>query len=74
MEIDSVGPRAAWSLTEISALTGLSVGYLRNEQRAGRLPVKKFGRRVVVLNHDLQNYLESGSERKPDSDLQGAPR
>ncbi len=72
MERDSIGPRAAWSLTEISALTGLSVGYLRNEQRAGRLPVKKFGRRVVVLNQDLQTYLESGSERKPDSGLQSA--
>ena len=74
MERDSMGPRAAWSLTEISALTGLSVGYLRNEQRAGRLPVKKFGRRVVVLNQDLQTYLQRGSERKPGSDLQGAPR
>ena len=72
MERDSIGPRAAWSLTDISTLTGLSVGYLRNEQRAGRLPIKKFGRRVLVLDQDLQTYLERGSERKPGSDLQNA--
>jgi hypothetical protein len=72
MERDSISPRAAWSLAEISSLTGLSVGYLRNEQRAGRLPVKRFGRRVVVLDQDLQVYLKRGSERKPDSDLQSA--
>ena len=72
MERNPIGARVAWSLAEISGLTGLSVGYLRNEQRAGRLPIKKFGRRVVVLDHDLQVYLERGSQKKPESDLQNA--
>ncbi len=54
--------RIAWSITDISKLTGLSPGFLRNEQRAGRLPVKKFGRRVLVLNDDLRVYLKNGSE------------
>jgi hypothetical protein len=66
MENDQTSPRAAWSLAEISGLTGLSVGYLRNEQRSGRLPVKRFGRRVVVLDKDLQLYLSNGSERGKD--------
>ena len=70
METKTNTARAAWSLAEISDLTGLSIGYLRNEQRAGRLPVKKFGRRVLVLDHELQLYLERGSESQPDSDVQ----
>ncbi len=53
--------RLAWSLAEISKQTGLSVGYLRNEVRAKRLPVKNFGRRVLVLEPDLQAYLAQGS-------------
>jgi hypothetical protein len=72
MENDQTSRRAAWSLAEISGLTGLSVGYLRNEQRSGRLPVKRFGRRVVVLDKDLQLYLSNGSERERGKDLQDA--
>jgi len=62
MQSDVITHKAAWSLSEISALTGLSLGYLRNEQRSGRLPVKKFGRRVVVLDRDFKSYLERGSD------------
>lgn len=55
--------RAAWSLAEIAKQTGLSVGFLRNEVKAARLPVRKFGRRVLVLDGDLRAYLARGSER-----------
>lgn len=53
--------RIAWSLAEISEATGLSLGFLRNEVRRGTLPIKKFGRRVLVLEEDLRNYLAEGS-------------
>ncbi len=62
--------RIAWSLAEISESTGLSVGFLRNEQRAGRLPVKRFGRRVLVLDQDLQAYLSKGNQ--PSEAVQSA--
>lgn len=62
----SLPERIAWSLAEISASTGLSLAYLRNEARRGSLPIKRFGRRVLVLNTDLKNYLESGSNNKVD--------
>ena len=32
-------------LGEISEFTGLSLAFIRNEVRAGRLPVRRFGRR-----------------------------
>lgn len=57
-------PRLAWSLCDIHDLTGLSVNFLRYEVRRGNLKTRKFGRRVLVLDTDLQNYLEQGSEGK----------
>ncbi len=54
--------RIAWSLIEIAKQTGLSLGFLRNEVRAGRLPVRRFGRRVLVLDEDLRRYLTEGSD------------
>ena len=54
--------RLAWSLKDISKNTGLSLGFLRNEVRAKRLLIKKFGRRVLVLDSDLKTYLENGSQ------------
>lgn len=57
--------RLAWSLKDISKNTGLSVGFLRNEVRAKRLQLKKFGRRVLVLDSDLKAYLASASEWQP---------
>jgi len=63
MEIDSMTlQRMARSLVEISDATGLSVPFLRNEVRSKRLPVKRFGRRVLVLEEDLRDYLTRGSQ------------
>ena len=63
MEVTATSPRIAWSLAEIAKQTGLSLGFLRNEVRAARLPIRKFGRRVLVLDEDLRAYLVRGSER-----------
>jgi excisionase family DNA binding protein len=52
----------AYSVEEISERTSLSKAFLRNEIRAGRLNVKRFGRRVLVLVEDLQNYLNKGEK------------
>jgi len=64
MEVSSSTDKIAWSIAEISEVTGLSIGYLRNEVRRGNLPVKKFGRRILVLHKDLETYLEAGSPLK----------
>ena len=54
--------RIAWSLADISEMTGLSTGFLRNEVRAARLQVKRFGRRVLVLDEELRRYLNHSGE------------
>jgi excisionase family DNA binding protein len=64
MEVTATSPRIAWSLAEIAKQTGLSLGFLRNEVRAAHLPIRKFGRRVLVLDEDLRTYLVRGSKRQ----------
>ena len=60
MESQATTQRIAWGLAEIAELTGLSLAFLRNEVRRNALPVKRFGRRVLVLDDDLRRYLSSG--------------
>jgi len=67
MQANTTTQRIAWSLAEISEATGLSEGYLRNEVKRGALPIKKFGRRVLVLESDLDKYLSHGSDSQASS-------
>jgi excisionase family DNA binding protein len=62
LELNEQPTRMAWGLSEIAESTGLSVEFLRAEVRAGRLPIRRFGRRVLVKNDDLETYLNRGSE------------
>ena len=57
--------RMAWSLPELAALLGLSVGFLRKEARRGALRTRKIGRRVLVLESDRVAFLERPSEKPP---------
>lgn len=57
--------RIAWGLSDIAESTGLSLAFLRNEVRRKVLPVKRFGRRVLVLDDDLKSYLSKG---RPNSE------
>jgi excisionase family DNA binding protein len=61
MEELTIVRRMAWGLGEVAEFTGLSLAFIRNEVRAGRLPVRRFGRRVLVRDEDLRSYLEKGS-------------
>ena len=49
--------RVAWSVSEVAASTGLSRGFVRGEIKRGRLRVRRAGRRVLVLDRDLCEYL-----------------
>ena len=62
--------RIAWSLAEISKATGLSVGFLRNDVRRGVLKIRKFGRRVLVLDGELKRYLNEGSDEVASGGIQ----
>jgi hypothetical protein len=65
--------KLGWGLAELAESLGVSIAFLRNEQRAGRLPVKRFGRRVIVTSDDLKLYLERASDKgvKPNGNHEG---
>ncbi len=56
--------KLAFSINEISEQTTLSKPFLRNEVRAGRLKVNRFGSRVLVLAENLQDYLRGEKNEK----------
>ncbi len=55
--------KIAYSVEQISEQTTLSKAYLRNEIRAGKLKVKRCGRRVLILKDDFMNYLNEGETK-----------
>jgi len=61
--------KLAYSVEEISEQTTLSKGFVRNEISAGNLKVQRFGRRVLVLNQDLQNYLNKEEQEVKTKDV-----
>ena len=59
---ENIAQKAAFSVQEVSELTSLSVPFIRKEIYAKKLKAKKFGTRTLILQADLQNYLESSNE------------
>jgi hypothetical protein len=68
MQEHTTSQRVAWSLAEIAESMNLSIGFLRNEVRRGKLNVKKFGRRTLVLDEELRRYLAEGSPKEGDTE------
>jgi excisionase family DNA binding protein len=55
--------KTAYSVEEAAEILGLSKAFLRNEIRDGNLKIQRFGRRVLILSQDFQNYTQNGSTR-----------
>ena len=49
--------KLAYSIQELSKLSGLGRTFLYDEIKAGRLIVSKAGRRSIVLHDDAANWL-----------------
>ena len=54
--------RVAWRLRELAEAYGISVSLLRKEIRAGRLPARRAGAAVLVLDREFHEYLERRSK------------
>ncbi len=63
MKNQNVTQRLSWRLTELPAVTGLSLAFWRKVARMGGLPVRKVQGAVIVLDDDLRAYL-SGSNKQ----------
>ena len=54
--------RLAWRFPEIANQTGLTVPFLRKQERLGHLRARRIGGAVVVLDKDLREWLEGVGE------------
>jgi excisionase family DNA binding protein len=50
--------RQAYSIKEICTSLGVSKGFLKGQIKAGILPARRLGRRVIILAEDFRRYLE----------------
>jgi excisionase family DNA binding protein len=57
LDVTKIENRVAFGLAEFAEMVGVSEAMLKKEIRAGRLPVKRCGRRVLILKDDFMNYL-----------------
>jgi excisionase family DNA binding protein len=62
--------RKAYSVKSAAELFDASIPFVRNEIRDGNLRAKKIGRKVVILDADLQMYLENQPDWKPTNQNQ----
>jgi excisionase family DNA binding protein len=52
-------PRATLTVDETAAILGISRTTAYESMRRGEIPARRFGRRVVVLRHELERLLTS---------------
>jgi len=57
--------RLSWRLNQLAKASGLSVPFLRNEVKAGRLKIRRIGKAIIVLDADARQFLsgESGEDK-----------
>ena len=56
-------PRLGWTFQELASSLSVSVPFLRLEVKRGRLKAAHLGRRVVLLDGDVQRYRAEASDR-----------
>lgn len=57
----SANERLAYSVEEAAEMYGVSRGFVWQRIRNGGLPVKRVGRRVLILRRDLTAFFEKDS-------------
>lgn len=57
----------SYSLSGAAACTSFSLSTIDAAVRAGTLPVRRHGNRVVILSCDLERWLESLPSGRPDA-------
>ena len=63
-------PKLGWTLEELARSLSVSVPFLRLEVKRGRLKAAHLGRRVVLLDAEVQRYVAQAAEDEMRSPLQ----
>lgn len=64
-EVDPADWKLSYSVEEACAATSLGTSKLYEHIASGRIKAKTDGRRTIILRGDLQRYLQSLPEWKP---------
>jgi excisionase family DNA binding protein len=51
--------KRGYSLEETGEVLGVSKGFINLEIRRGKLRARRFGRRVIILAEDLEQYISA---------------
>lgn len=62
MQKSITADKRAYSIEEISRQTSLSKAYLRQKEKSGELIGTRFGRRILILAENLEEFLKRGSK------------
>ena len=54
--------KQAYSVHELARTLSLSTGFLRNEIKTGELKPTKFGRRILIMQKDLDAYIANKAD------------
>lgn len=65
--------RATLTVEEAAALLGISRTTAYESVRRGEIPARRFGRRVVVLRHELEDLIGLPNDRAHDRAATDAP-
>jgi len=57
--------KLGFSIQEVCHSLGLSKGFVLQQIKHGKLNVRRLGRRVIVLDEDLRQYLEQAKGENP---------
>ncbi|MFO0389953.1 MAG: helix-turn-helix domain-containing protein [Alphaproteobacteria bacterium] len=57
--MNALNDKALYSVTEVIELVGIGRTMLYKEIRAGRLKIRKCGKRTLILATELNRWLES---------------
>lgn len=60
--------RKAWSIAEVCERLGVSRNFLLGQIRDGLLRARRLGRRIVIVNEDLDHYLDNARQAGPSRD------
>jgi hypothetical protein len=71
MEMSEQGRKLAYSIAELTQISGVGRSFLYEEIKAGRLVVTKAGRRSLVLHGDAMAWLASLPKTSATSAHQG---
>jgi excisionase family DNA binding protein len=65
--MQSRSPKLAYSISDVTKLTGVGRSFIYEQIKAGHLSIRKAGRRTLIFDADLKAWLAGLPEHRSDS-------